>query len=336
MADAAFTSLMEALEAKDAAKVQTILSENLNIDLEQRDEHHNTPLHVAIEKRDEENVRQLLEAGAKAEAPPRPYGQGTPLIHAIECPGNRVNVKIVSMLLEHGAKPDTFDPECERKKPLLIAAKDGYESIVLMLLAKGADVKQIDEEKLHQYKAVHYAAEEGQAGVLRILAEEGADLNEREWLDRSPLQLAISGNRREAFDTLLDLGADPFATGKTQSTLLMCAASAGETGLLDRLVQMGINVNSQNANGDTALHFATWSGRGACVDKLLQLGADRNIPNKKGQTPRDIAEQEGHLHIVRQIDANSAEAEKIGNAMKTGLNARMTFSKPLRLVPRQG
>jgi ankyrin repeat protein len=336
MSDAAFKSLMEALEARDAARVKTLLSENPAMDLEQSDDHGDTPLHVAIGKRDEENVRRLLEAGAKAETPPRRFGMGTPLIHAIECPGNRVSVKIVSILLEHGAKPDTFDPENTSNKPLLIAAKQGYESIVLMLLAKGADVNQIDEEELRRYRAVHYAAEKGRAGVLRILAEEGADLNEREWLDRSPLQVAISNNHREAFDTLLDLGADPLAMGETRSTLLMYAASAGETGLLDRIIQMGIDVNARNSNGDTALHFATWSGRGACVDRLLQLGADRSIANNKGQTPRDIAEAEGHVHIVRQIDANSAEAEKIGDTMKTGLKASTTFSKPLRLVPRQG
>jgi ankyrin repeat protein len=333
MSNEGINALIEALDKEnanevDAGKVGDILAAYKgSIDFEKCNDDGKTPLQIAIEKGNLACVRLLLEAGAKANAAPANDWVDPALIQAIESRGYRVNPKIVALLLEHGADPNQARGDFIQKRPLLIAAERGYESIVVMLIEAGADVLQKDAQ---ERTALYVAAEHGRTGIIRILAEEGAVIDKPGWIGRTPLEAAIWGNHRDAFDTLLELGADPFAASKSKWTLLMAAAYAGETGLLEPLVKMGFKVDDQNGNGDTALHCAAWSGHGDCADKLLAMGASKSIVNNKGKTPAQIAEDEGHIHVVRQLACHEM---KIATEMKAGLKGGLNVSKPIQLKP---
>lgn len=327
MTDTPYAALIEAIKAKDAAKVQDVLIAHPGMNLEEGVATDDTPLHAAIATGDADCVRLLLEAGANPNSQPRQWGKGTPLLHALDTSGVRMNPKVIALLLKHGANPETTAERDFDKKPLLVAAGKGYEAVVQMLLEKGADIHVKDR---YDSTPMILAAREGHSGVIRILAEEGADVNERGWLDmRSPLESALWGGQRDAFETLLDIGANPYDLGQTKSTPLMIAAGAGDAGVFERLVQMGFTLDAQNVNGDTAAHLAAWSGRGNSFARLLEMGADMTIKNGKGLTARDVAESEGHVHILRQLAAHDA---KLAAQMNTGLQGGINISKPLRLT----
>ena len=114
--------------------------------------------------------------------------------------------------------------------------------------------------------------------------------------------LDLTDKAPEAFDTLLECGANPAAPLRGGTTLLMVAAEAGETGVMEKLVEAGLDPDCADENGKTALMYAAENGKGESTRKLLALGANPSVSTAEGLTARQIAEQAGHEHILYTID----------------------------------
>jgi hypothetical protein len=109
--------------------------------------------------------------------------------------------------------------EVLRYKPLFVACSKGDESIVRALLATGLDVNW----RNHQGVApLHVAACDGQIGVVKILLEQGAEIdphmgviqasNGLSFTNATPFCLAIVNQKKATADLLLSYGADAKAT----------------------------------------------------------------------------------------------------------------------------
>lgn len=77
-------------------------------------------------------------------------------------------------------------------------------------LASGADVNARDE---HGQTALMNAARDGQASVVRLLAERGADLNHRAKYGLTAVMLAVIRGHAEVVRMLVEAGADLTPTG---------------------------------------------------------------------------------------------------------------------------
>ncbi len=76
----------------------------------------------------------LLNAGADPNI--RTWnGSQTPVIRAVEMH----DLPLVRLLLDHGANPNTPEPDFQRNTPLMLAAESGNQEITALLLAHGAD-----------------------------------------------------------------------------------------------------------------------------------------------------------------------------------------------------
>lgn len=287
------SDLCEAIDKNDMTAVKEILASQQVADLESCDEKKWTPLLKALSQGNADCINALLDAGANVNA--REPGMGhTPLSRAITG-WYGGDPKIVSLLLSRGADPNIL-PINPQEGGLLAAAERGYETIALLLLGKGAD---IEAEDTWGKTPVQVAAEHGHAGIIRILAEQGADLNRYGAL---ALSKTISSHSREAFDALMECGANPAAPLREGKTLLMIAAEAGETGVMEKLVAAGLDPDCVDENGMTALMIAAENGKGESTRKLLALGANPSLTTPEGLTARQIAEQAGHEHILYTID----------------------------------
>src|SRR5687768_1069149 len=81
--------------------------------------------------------------------------------------------------------------------------------------------------------------------------------------------LAIERGDAQELQSLLEHGLDPNAA-VSEITLLMHAASQGDSGCVDVLVRMGAEVDrAADCNGGTALTWAAWGGTAASVRCLL-------------------------------------------------------------------
>ena len=312
--------LIEAIGKKDADEVQRILELRKIIDI-------NLPASssggwTVVEKCLSEDAPVCLDLVLQAGASPNKTDGKMPLMSAINTWHS--NPVMVRILLEAGADPDAADSSNYR--PLPRAAERGLESIITLLLEHGADVNVNANEG---DTAIHEAAEKGYPEIIRILAARGADLACFNHNDQPPLEVAILNRHREAFDALLEAGADPTRLGKNGITLIMDAAWAGDAGVIPVLMERGVNIDAQKEDdGHTALMWAAWAGKGETTRALLSLGANVDLKNKEGKTALDIAREKGHIHVERMIQ------EKIAQEAAQGLRAAPPAAKPFRLMLR--
>ena len=121
------------------------------------------------------------------------------------------HLKAVQVLLKHGASVNLqCPPRFEEKTALHFCAISCNEEITRLLLEAGANTKCPDD---FQYSALEYAISQDKLGVCKILLEYGADPNELNENNVSPLQTACTtpnlAHRVEIIETLLKHNADP-------------------------------------------------------------------------------------------------------------------------------
>lgn len=125
-------------------------------------------LHGAAGGGHAEVAGDLLEAGASIAA--TDSGGRTPLHNAAR--GGKT--EMVRLFLLKGAGIDVLDDSLA--SPLFLAAEGGHEAAALVLMAAGADV-DLRCLMIVGWSVAHMAAKLGLMEVLRILIDNGADMN---------------------------------------------------------------------------------------------------------------------------------------------------------------
>lgn len=309
--------LSEAISKKDADEVQRLLESRKIIDL-------NLPVARfgwrAVDRCISEDAPVCLDLVLQAGASPNTVGDKTPLVEAIN--HWEADPRIVRILLEAGADPDaSADP---RARPLAVAASKGQETNVTLLLEHGADV---NINRGEGETPIHRAAQHGFPEIIRILAARGADVNSVNDEDQPPLEIAVLNRHREAFDALIEAGADPLRRGKNGITLIMDAAWSGEAGVIPLLAKRGVDINAQKEDDKyTALMYAAFSGKGETARILIGLGAKLDLVNSEGKTALDIARDKGQVHVERMI------MEQMVLEVTQGTRAKAPAYKPFRIM----
>ncbi|HUK32972.1 MAG TPA: ankyrin repeat domain-containing protein [Vicinamibacterales bacterium] len=211
-----------------------------------------TPLHWAVYREDEREVRTLLAAGANPGAVTR-YGV-TPLGLAAE---NR-NSAIAATLLAHGADPDA---QTSGETALHVAARTGALEIARALLSHRAKVDSRDNWQ--SVTPLMVAAAENHADLVAAFIAAHANVNAK------------------AAETSLFIGPGDESTTYTQiprggMTPLMFAARSGCEPCVTSLVEAGANVNDEDRARVTPLNLAIVNGHYDTAARLIELGANPN------------------------------------------------------------
>ena len=130
-------------------------------------------LYEAAEAGDYAGVREMVEAGANANAVIA--GDGSPLIGA----ARSGNIQIAQYLLDRGA--DANQPVPGDGSPLIVAAQSGRLDQVALLIQRGADVNLAVEGDENPLMG---AAEQGHLEIVKFLIDKGADIHARIWSER--------------------------------------------------------------------------------------------------------------------------------------------------------
>jgi ankyrin repeat protein len=177
-----------------------------------------TVVSLAVKSRDLKMVELLCTSGATPEV------SRISLVLTDQSYGSlwsSSNTKLLSLLLELGADPETFVTDEARGFPLISAASEGGVEAVKLLLDAQA---QLDWAIRDYGTALQAAAARGHEDVVRILIERGACVNTtwvaphchhpncRCWIRghaalKTPIQLAASGDHIVIVQTLLQSGA---------------------------------------------------------------------------------------------------------------------------------
>jgi ankyrin repeat protein len=324
----------DAFAGKDQDKERQwlIRVKNLGINIGRED----SPLHVAVKRGDEAEVRQILgsgaavnEAGAGRNIPLHLAAGASPAhrspqardgtiaalllgrgadVHVMngdgEIPLHRAaqagNSAAVLLLVAHGS--DINAKTLEDTTPLQCAAVGGHEPIVQFLIKQGGDVRA---RASNGGTALHRAAEGGHEGVARLLLDCGADVNAQEQTavySRAPLHWASRGGNEALVRLLLDHGAGINVGAETGRSPLHEAALSGHEAVTCLLLERGADVQAKDPEGRTALHMAASKGHVGIAHLLLRQGVDRGATDQRGKTSLDLAREWGRTAIVELLE----------------------------------
>ena len=148
-----------------------------------------------------------------------------------------------------------------------------YIAISQLLIENGADVDQ----RSHLGKTpLIYAAESARLELVQYLISCGANVNLSDHKGETPLMMAVEHGDVEFTKYLISCGADIHAIGD-EKTSLICAIKAtyqNSKKMLYFVLSLGIDIDLENLAGETALNIAAQEGNTSAVRYLIEKGAD--------------------------------------------------------------
>lgn len=196
------------------------------------------------------------------------------------------------------------------------AMRDDVAKITSLLL-DGGEVNAAHGDGM---TALHWAAENGNQEITRILLESGADTELVTRLGAyRPLHLAARQGHISVVELLLSASADPLAESSTgKVTPLHFASSSGSTEVVRALILGEAELDvKESIWGQTPLMFAAAAGRTEVVQELLQAGSDPAITALVIDMPsRDEFDREDQRARSKQM----SELQSTGSTSTVPLN----------------
>ena len=153
------------------------------------------------------------------------------------------------------------------------AAAIGSLDAVRLLLDQGADV---NAKNAAGATPLMWAATD--LAKVRLLVERGADVKVASNLGHTALELAaMSDGSAEIVRLLLARGADPKAVDKGNMSVLAAAAVGNDAGSVGQLIDAGADVNAVDIGGFAPLAYAAQNGNLEAVKLLVARGANVNV-----------------------------------------------------------
>lgn len=213
-------------------------------------------------------------------------------------PRDEVDKMLVQVVEEDGQK-------CT---PLVIAARNGHDKVVKMLLTKfRPDLEQEGTVRFDGYviegaSALWCAAGGGHLTVVKTLVGCGSNVNHPTKTNSTPLRAACFDGRLDIVRYLTEQEADIHIANKYNNTCLMIAAYKGYLDVVSYLLEQGADPNVKANCGATALHFSAESGHVQIVKELLEHGAEMSN-NEHGMTPQVAAAERTKADVVEYFVA---------------------------------
>jgi ankyrin repeat protein len=320
------TALHSAVRRDDLATAQVLIKAGADVKAATR--YGVTPMSLAAMNGNAAMIRLLLDAGADPNTA-NPGGE-TALMTA----ARTGKVDAVTLLLDKGAIVNAKDT-VHAQTALMWAVLENHRDMVELLLSRGADINAHTNVTIP--KGEYVPAKAGGAsgsGIIRQRALPTADGGV------TPLLFAVRDGNAEMMRLLLDRGADLGQSSGNHTTPLLIALLNGQVGLATELLERGADANAADDYHRAALFAAIdlrnfnhekygdlpTDGRDPLdlIKALLKKGADPNrrtdtVPvhglmqfdaswvNFDGQTPFVRAALSGDLEVMRLLLASGAD-----------------------------
>ena len=254
--------------------------------------------------------------------------------------------RLVEALLDAGADPN--QPVDDGFPPLIAAltiaatapgerGRSDTAELIALLIRHGADVAQ---RGINDWTALHVAAGYGLADEVELLLDAGADPNAITHIDdwETPAETAAAAGHHAIADRLRPLtprlewdeavrtgdlaalrrmrlaGFDIEMGDGLHQTALLRAAHAGQVDVVGWLITEGADLERRGSHGLTALMLAALRDRPRVALMLVNAGARSDAvaigrTAFSGKTAAQIAEDEGHRRLARQLREMTARRE---------------------------
>lgn len=256
-----------------------------------------------------EKVRLLVAHGADVNA--KSALGNTPLMVAAGSPRGSASVEC---LLAHGA--DITLRNKRGRTALRFACDGGDIATVRLLLAKARELDKLEEVIDAAGPSVAVAAGNGYDAIVEVLLEHGADPNRENGSRGHGLNAALlSGETQIARDLILagsDLGRR-IQPGDVPTSLLAAYTEPGDTSSLIALLhERGGDCTAVNDQSETALTWARMRGHGDLIKTLVNIDVpEGEMPEKPSIPSRSI-----DLHAGSEADLIARAVQKSLNLLQ--------------------
>lgn len=294
-----------------------------------------TPLYTAIESKQSDIAKQLINRGADLHK--LPYGQTT-LLHAAAVSGlaemvpllvskglgvnqkdaqeetplyaaiKAQQIEVVKALMQY---PETLlVRDATGNTPLHRAVSTRQLALIDVILANGVDINEKNDEG---QTALHSAITEKQYYSVFHLVVNGASLFTKDKSGNTPLHLAFAKCRNSQIEELVDHcdeTLDINAANNDGQTLLLCALENNRTDVAIRLIEMGADTTICDKQGRSPLHLAAQKDMEYVVDALIKKQTNVNMITKQGDSPLHLALMHKNSEIALELIENGADFKK--------------------------
>ncbi|KAI9854824.1 MAG: hypothetical protein M1813_000840 [Trichoglossum hirsutum] len=164
-------------------------------------------------------------------------------------------------------------------------------------------------------------AARGHEAAVRLLIENGANVEAKEGDLRTTLHRAVYVGSETIVNLLLEYGADIGARDRWGSTPLFRAADGDREAIAKLLLERGVDIEEKNNNGRTALFGAVGRcGKTAVAKLLLEKGANPNAKDLSGMPVLVWVAQHGLVSAIKLLLENGADIEATDFWRDTAIN----------------
>lgn len=186
--------------------------------------------------------------------------------------------------------------------PLFYASQKGARDIVKLLVENGADVNLANN---HSSTPLHIVSQSGNKEIVAVLLENGADINGTDKEGKTPLIYSLADGRTEFTKFLLSKGADKNIKDNAGYSALDYATSRG---LRDTIALLAGDVEEKDSLGNTPLHQAVWNEEAEVVNELLKVSSTNvNALNDEGESSLILACMRNNLRVAEILINSGAD-----------------------------
>jgi ankyrin repeat protein len=263
---------------------------------------------------------QALVDNGKTEAACASEGEGDPNSQNLRLMSEAKNGKVeLGQPIGGGANVD-FQDEYGRT-PLSLAAKEGHEARVKLLLETGK--VNIGLKDKDGRTPMSWAAEGGHEAVVKLLLEQyEIRYDSKDNGDQMPQSQAAEGGREAVVELLVKRFISQYDSEDNNGrTPLSRAAEGGHEAVVKLLLKWyEVDVDRKDKDGWTPVSRAALRGHEAVVELLLKTGnAEVDAKDKDGRTPLSRAAENGHEAVVGLLIEKGADMESESGSGQTPL-----------------
>jgi ankyrin repeat protein len=240
-----------------------------------------------------------------------------------EATGSSVKVSIMtdhpkaqqlSLIVKRAIKPGANVPPptkaSEASPATVLAARSGDAAAMKSALAAGGGTEA--QERMSQRTALHFAAENGNMEVVRMLLDAKANPNAQDRTGKTPVTIAAERGKPEVLKALIAAGGNPNSRDQVEGSPLLWASGLGGPETVAILLEAGADPNVQDVNGMTPLMWAAGVGKPETVRLLVGKGAD----------PKKVDRLTGESALMRAVRTGKVETVQILLEGKPDLEAK--------------
>ena len=226
---------------------------------------------------------------------------------------------IVQLLLSKGASIEARD--FFKSTPLHRAAENDQTSTVELLLSKGASIEARD---ISNWTPLHCAARYGHTSTVELLLSKRASIKARDTSNWTPLHCAACYGNTSTVELLLSKGASIEAWDGFNGTPLHYAACWGQTSTVELLFSKRASIKARDISNMTPLHYAAWNGQTSTVELLLSKGASIEARDDFNWTPLHCAALYGQTSTVELLLSKGASIAARNTGNRTPLDVAIS------------